>query len=373
MAVRVEEVVTHRDLRRFVDFPYKLYAGHPCWVPPLKMSEQHTLRRDKNPAFEFCEARYWLAYDGRQPVGRIACIINGRFEKIWGKRYARFGWLDFEDDPAVTDALFDAAEAWARSKAMTACHGPLGFTDLDREGMLVEGFAELATAATLYNYDYYPAHMERLGYRKDVDWVEFELRRPPAIPDKMGKIARRVAERHGLRVLPAHSPKDLLPYARDMFAVMNAAYRDLYGFVPLTERQMDAYIQENLSYVRADCVCLVVDRDDRVAAFAISMPSLAHALQRCRGRLLPFGFLHLLKARRANDTVDFCLVAARPDWQGRGVHAIVMHELGNIYLDCGFSRGETNPELETNKEVQAMWKMFDSRQHKRRRCFIKEL
>jgi len=373
MGIVINEVTARRDLRRFVLFPYRLYAGNGYWVPPLRFDEMNTLRKDKNPAFEFCEVKLWLAYKDGRIAGRIAGIIHRRYIEKWGNRYARFGWIDFVDDPEVSRALLDTLENWALAKEMTGVHGPLGFSDLDRAGMLVEGFGEVGTMATIYNYPYYPEHLERHGYRKDVDWVEFELSRPPDIPEKVHRMARVVAKRNDLRTVKLRRSKDLLPYAKELFDVLNTCYGDLYGFVPLTEKQIDAYTKQYFGFIRTDCVSVVLDGDDRVAAFAISIPSLSKALQKSRGRLFPFGFLRLMKAIRNNDVIDFCLVGVRPELQGKGVNALMMSELGRIYLENSFVRGETNPELESNTKVHAMWKLFDSRQHKRRRCYIKQL
>jgi len=369
----MREVRSSKELRTFVKFPFRLYRDCPFWVPSLLRDEYATLRRDKNPAFENCTAQYWLAYKDGMPVGRIAGIINHAYVTKWKEQRARFGWLDFVDDRDVSAALFRAVEDWARSEGMTSIHGPLGFTDLDREGMLVEGFSELSTMATNYNYPYYPAHTEALGYVKDTDWLEFEVKVPDVIPEKALRIADMTMQRRGLHVLEAKRAKDFLPYARQVFGIINQAYENLYGFVPLTEKQIDLYIKQYIPNVVPDYVKVILDKDDKVAAFVIGMPSLSRALQKSKGRLLPFGFLHILWALRHPRTLDLYLGAVRPDHQGKGADAFLITELNKSCITNGIVSAESNLELEDNTLVQAHWKHFERRQHKRRRCYVKQI
>lgn len=369
----IKKVENKRDLKRFISFPYKLYAGNKYWVPPLRFDEMNTLRRDKNPAFEFCEVKYWLAYKEGKIAGRIAGIINWRYVEKWQNRYARFGWIDFIDDEDVSKALIEAVEKWAKEKGMEAVHGPLGFTDLDYEGMLVEGFEELGTIATIYNYPYYPKHLEKYGYTKDIDWIEFEVKIPPEIIEKIDRIAAISLKKNNLRVLKVKKSKDLLPYAKDMFKVLEEAFKDLYGVVPLSEKQVDLYIKQYFGFIRPDYISIILDSSDRVAAFGITMPSLSKALQKAKGKLFPFGFLHLLKAMKNNSAIDLYLIGVRPDLQGKGVNSIIFNELHKIFIKNNVLTAETNVELETNYKVQAQWKHFTHRQHKRRRCYIKYL
>jgi GNAT superfamily N-acetyltransferase len=371
MDVEIKPVTGIRGLRQFVSFPYSLYAGNPYWVPPLRFIELQTLRWDKNPAFEFCEVKYWLAFKNGKIVGRIAGILNNRYIEIWGEKQLRFGYIDFIDDEQVSNALLKTVEIWAKEKGMRSIHGPLGFTDLDPEGMLVEGFEELGTMGTIYNFPYYPVHLKKNGYRKDVDWVEFEVKVPAGIHEKLKRLAEVVTRKNNLRVLQVKRGKELLPYAKEIFHVLNESYEGLYGVVPLTEKQIDMYINQYFRLVRHDYISIILDRENRVAAFGITIPSLAKALRKSRGRLFPFGFIYLLRALRKNDTVDMCLIAVRPDLQGKGVNALLMHEFNKIYVRYNILKAETNPELETNSKVQAQWKFFDARQHKRRRCYIK--
>jgi len=373
MPVVLKEVISARDLKRFIHFPYGLYKDNPYWVPPLIQDEINTLRKDKNPAFEHCEATYILAYRNRDIVGRIAVLINKKFVEKWKKRYARFGWIDFVDDPEVSKALFDFAENWALERGMDALHGPMGFTDLDREGMLIEGFEELGTLPMIYNHPYYPKHLERLGYLKDVDWLEFEIKAPKEIPEKVLRVQELVLKRSGLRLVDAKRPRDLRPYARGVFDVVNEAYADLYGVVELTERQIDAYIKQYFGFIQTDYTKAIVDTDGRMVAFGIAMPSLSRALQRSKGRLFPFGFIHLLHALRHPTQIDMYLVAVRPRYQGLGVNSILMNEITRAGIRNGIKSAETSGELEENRAVQDLWRYYDHRQHKRRRCFIKQL
>jgi GNAT superfamily N-acetyltransferase len=371
MDVKIKPVTGIRELKLFISFPYSLYDGNAFWVPPLRFTELQTFRRDKNPAFEFCEVKYWLAFNNGKVVGRIAGIINTRYIETWGNKALRFGYLEFIDNEKVSDALLNTVENWAKEKGMQSVHGPLGFTDLDPEGMLVEGFEELGTMGTIYNFPYYPVHLEKNGYQKDVDWVEFEVKVPAGIHERLKRLAEAAARRNHLRVLQVESSKELLPYAKEIFHVLNESYKGLYGVVPLTEKQIDMYVDQYFRLIRHDYISVILDREGRVAAFGITIPSLASALQKARGRLFPFGFFHLLRALRKNDTVEMCLIAVRPDLQGKGVNAVLMHEFNKIYVRHNIIKAETNPELETNSRVQAQWKFFDARRHKRRRCYIK--
>jgi len=373
MAIDILEVTSAKDLRSFIRFPFDLYSKNPYWVPPLIAEELLTLRRDKNPAFETCKARYWLAKRDGEVVGRIAGIINNAYIERWGHRYARFGWIDFVDDREVSGALFETFERWARSEGMTAVHGPLGFTDMDHEGMLIEGFNELGTMAAIYNHPYYPVHTESRGYCKEADWVEYEIKVPSSIPEKAERIARITADRRGVHVLDAKKPKDFLPYAHQIFDVINDTYADLFSFTPLTETQIEYYTKLYFPNIVADYVKLMIDDQDRVAGFVIAMPSLSRALQKARGRLFPFGFVHLLYALKRPKYIDLYLGAVRKDLQGKGVDALLMSELARACISNHIVSAESNLELEENKLVQALWRNFERRRHKRRRCYLKQL
>lgn len=371
--VLVREVLTKKELKKFVMFPLKLYQGNKYYIPQLIKEEMSLLSKDKNPAYEFCEVKLWLAYRNEQIVGRIAGIINHNFNEKWQKQSCRFGWIDFIDDDDVSKALLDTVETWAKTKGMHEVQGPLGFSDLDPEGMLIEGFEELSNIATIYNYPYYPIHLNKLGYNKDADWVEYEIRVPEKIPEKIDRIAKIVLKKHNLRVLPAVKIKEIKHYAIDIFELLNLAYQDLYGFVPLTKNQIDFYIKQYISLANPKLICLILDSNDQVAAFGLTFPSMSKAFQKAKGRLLPWGWLHMIDAIKHEKTVDLYLLAVRPEFQDKGVNSLLFTELLKNYIDNKFVKAESNPELETNHRVQAQWKYFEHRQHKRRRCFIKQL
>jgi GNAT superfamily N-acetyltransferase len=373
MDLQVNEITTLNELKRFIHFPFELYKGNPYWVPTLLFDELNTLRRDKNPAFDHCEARYWLAYREERIVGRVAAILNKRHFEKWGQRYLRFGWIDFIDDPKVSEALMSRVETWANETGMTAIHGPLGFSDLDREGMLVEGFTELSTLATIYNHPYYPQHMEKLGYTKDTDWMEYEFSVTPKPNESISRIADISLRRNKLKILELHHKKELLPYGKRLFGLLEDEYKHLYGTVPLTEKQVESYINQYFGFVTPDFVPIVMDQNDQMVAFGIVMPSLSRALQRSKGQLFPFGFIHLLRALKKNDRADLYLVAVRSDYQGKGVNAILMNKMHGVFNKLGIKKVESNPELETNQNVQGQWKYYEKRQHKRRRVYIKHL
>lgn len=374
MEIELKEVKSKSDLRKFVEFPLELYRDCPQFVPPFYKDELETFLPQKNPAYEFCSSRQWLAYQGKNVVGRIAGIINHRFNELWNQKAIRFGWIDFIDDENVSKSLINKVVEWGKEEKLEYIHGPLGFSDMDYEGMLIEGFEEEGTLATIYNYSYYPLHLEKLGFDKEVDWVEFEIRVPTEIPERAERIAKIVSEKLNLRVLDAKTKKELLPYANDLFEVLNAAYKNLFGFVPLTEEQIKKYIKQYLGFVLPDYVKLVVDKENKVAGFVIGLPSLSEALKKTGGKLLPFGFIKIMRSlSRKNKKIDLYVGAIRPDLQGRGADALLMVELTKSCIKNKIISAETNIELETNTLVQGHWKYFDSRQHKRRRCFRKSL
>ena len=371
--ITLHEVQSRASLRRFVAYPETLYRDHPCYVPKLVGDELATLRRDRNPAFEYCEARYWLAMRNGMPAGRIAGIISHRYIETWKRQRIRFGWLDFVDDPAVAAALLGAVEEWGRSRGLDEAHGPLGFCDLDRQGMLVEGFDELDVLNTNYNFAYYPAHLERLGYVKDVDWLEFLVTVPSAVPARVDRIASAALERSGMRVLRTRRRSDLKPYIAEVFALINEAFQHLYSVVPLTEAQMRFYTKEFFGFVDHEFVTLVLDGEGRLAAFGWSMPSLSLALQQNRGRLFPFGFIAVLRALRKNDRLDLLLTAVKPAYHHKGLGAVLMLEAWKAAAARGMKVAEAGPQLESNAKIHAQWANFESRQHRRRRCYVKAL
>ncbi|RPI02831.1 MAG: hypothetical protein EHM72_03180 [Calditrichaeota bacterium] len=373
MSLEIRQIKSHRDLHQFVKFHYHLYKGNSFWVPPLFKDEMNTLSSRKNPAFEFCQAAYWVALKQNQVVGRIAAFINHRYIQVWNSKDARFGWFDFIDDEEVSAALLTTAEEWARQQGMEHIHGPLGFTDFDAEGLLIEGFDQLSTFGAGYNYPYYARHLEQNGWAKDIDYVEFQVEMKAEIPDKVARLAAIAEKRNNLTMLRAKNAKELLPYAHQVFELINDAYRDLYGFVPLSEKQIDLYIKQYFGFIRPDYVPVVLDGDGRVAAFGITMPSLSRAMQRNNGHLFPFGFWHVLKAMKNNPYADLYLTAVRRDLQNKGVNAMLIYEINKVFLKNKIQWVETNRELENNTKVQAQWRYYNARQHKRRRIYKKRL
>jgi len=367
----IREVKKLKGLRAFINFPFSLYKDSPHWVPALRSDDLATFRSDKNPAFEFCRAKFWLAYRDGKIVGRVAGIINERHIEKWKQRYARFGWIDFIDDPEVSCALLATVEDWARANGLEALHGPLGFTDLDREGMLVEGFNELGTLATFYNYPYYMVHMQDAGYIKDTDWVEYEIQIPEKPDEKISRLAEILIRRYNLRLPTFKKKKEMLRYADAVFALLDDAYSHLYGVTPLTHKQVDVYIRQYFDFISPDFAPIVVDENDNLIAFGIALPSLSDALRKAKGRIFPFGFIHLLRALKKNDKGDLYLVAVKHAYQGKGINALLFQYMIEVFNRFGIRTVESNPELENNLNVQMQWKYFEHRQHKRRRVFIK--
>lgn len=374
MPVEIRRVESAGDLKAFVLFPETIYRGNPYWVPAPVFDEIRTLRKDVNPAFDFCEAEYWTAWKDGRMVGRIAGIIHNRYIEKWGNKYARFGWIDFIEDFEVAKALMDTVEAWARAQGMAGIQGPMGFTDLDREGMLVEGFTERGTMATMYNHPYYPEYMERLGYAKDVDWIEFLVKTPEAIPEKVQRVTEILSKRSGVRVYEWTDRKELVrKYGEQLFEVMDEAYAGLYGTTPLSERQTRMYIKQYLGFVDPRFTKVLVDKDERLVAFAITAPNVSDALNKSRGRMLPFGWLRLLLAMRKPKVFDMMLIAVRNEYKASGIVALLMNTINKAAIDNKVEYAETNPELETNLAVQSLWKEYPKRQHKRRRAYFKAL
>lgn len=373
MNISLKEITTKRELRSFIRFPHSLPRDNDAWVPALDMDEINTLHWDINPAFEHCQARYYLAYSNGKAVGRVAAIYNPLHYETWGQKYMRFGWIDFIEDPEVSKALMGKVESWALELGCTAVHGPLGFTDLDREGMLVDGFDELGTLATRHDQPFYHKHLEDMGYEKDADWLEHEVDVTGPLDERISRVAAIARKRYKLRVPEIKNKKDLLPYAPELFEIINDAYSHLYGVVHLTDPQVEAYVKQYFGFVIPDLVPIVLDENGRMVGFTIAMPSLSRALQKGKGRLFPFGFIHLLLAMKRFDRVDMYLGAVRPEYQGRGINAIMMEAFYLAIQKRGVKKIHANPMMETNFKVLEQWKFFNDRQHKRRRVYIKHL
>lgn len=377
MAIEIRAVDHSKrsQIRKFVKFGIDFYKDNPYYVPPLVMDDTNTLSPKKNPAFDFCEAQAFMAYRDGKPVGRIAGIINHKVNGRTGHKDLRFGFVDFIDDPEVSQALFDAVSRWGRDKGMTSIVGPLGFTDMDQEGMLTFGYDEVGTMATIYNYPYYPQHMERMGFEKDADWMEYYLTVPDAVPEKHRRIAEIVKERNGLKVKKYSSRKKIREeYGVALFELINEAYDKLYGYSPLSPKQIQYYINMYLSILNLELVTVVTDADDKIVAIGISIQSFSKALQKCRGRIFPFGWVHLLPVLLGkSDAVDLLLIAVKPEYQSKGVNALLFADLIPYYIKNGYRHAESNPELESNAKVQNQWGSFEARQHRRRRAFRKPL
>lgn len=373
MSYRIKEVNSNKLLKDFISFPYSLYKGNKYFISPLRLDEKKTLDKKNNPAFDFCEAKYWICYKNDKMAGRIAGIINHMYIEKWDLKEIRFGWIDFIDDEKVSSMLLNAVENWGIEKGMHWVHGPLGFTDMDSEGLLIEGFEEESTLGNIYNYPYYPVHLEKLNYQKDVDWIEYSAKIPQVIPEKIERIAKISAERNKLKILDLKTAKEVTKYAHDVFYLINETYRDLYGFVELTDRQIDSYVKQYFSFVRPEYVPLIVDENGKLAGFGITMPSLNRALKKINGRLFPFGFLRLIQEMKKSKSLDLYLTGVRTDMQNKGVNAMLIDHIYRICIKNGIKTVETNRELETNFKVQSQWKMFETRQHKRRRCYKKSL
>ena len=375
MSIIIKEVTDKATLKKFVVFNINLYKGNPYHVPALIEDELMTLDKDKNPAFEFCEAVYYLAYKDNKIVGRIAGIINHKANEIWKQKYVRFSFIDFIDDKEVSEALLNTVEKWALSKGMNGVHGPLAFTDLDHEGLLVWGFDKLGTMATSYSFPYYHDHLLSLGYEKDQDWHEFHIQIPNSIPEKHKRISEIVLKRTGLKIMKFKKTKEIWPYAKKIFQLWNEAFKPLYGYSPLTDKQIEYYVKMYIPMLRLDLVTLVVkEEDDSVVGLALSLPSLSKALQKAKGSLFPLGWFHLLKALYSkNDVVDLYLMGVHPEYQNKGVNALLFYDLIPEFNKKGFLYAESNPELEINKKMHSQWSDFDAEHVRTRRAFIKHL
>ena len=379
--IEIRKVETKKELARFIDVHYDLYKGNKYDAPNLFLDEMNTLSKDRNAAFEFCEADYFIAYKDGNAVGRVAAIINNRANERWERKDVRFGWIDFIDDIEVSKALLKTVEDWGRERGMTQIVGPLGFTDMDPEGMLTYGFDQLGTMTTPYNYPYYPEHIEKLGgWEKDNDYVECKLPIPAEVPDRYAKISKMIQSRYGLRIKKIKNRKEVYEggYGQKIFEVINTCYKDLYGYSELTQRQIDQYVDTYLSFVDYNIVTLIEDStcDNKLVGIGITIPSLTRALQKCRrGRLFPFGWWHILMALKFHKTkvVDCLLVGILPEYRKKGANALLFADLIPRYVKYGWEWGETQVEMETNHAVQSQWSELDVTVHKRRRCYKKTL
>lgn len=380
-AIEIKKVESRRDLCKFIDFHNELYKGNPYHVPNLYFDEMNTFRKDKNAAFDFCEAEYFMAYRDGKVVGRVAAIINHSANKKWERESVRFGWIDFVDDIEVSKALLKAVEDYGKSKGMKEIVGPLGFTDMDPEGMLLYGYDQLGTQATAYNYPYYPEHMDRMGgWEKDNDYVEYKLYVPEEMPEKYATIAKMIQKRYNLQVkkLKRNEIYGENGYGKKIFDVVNETFKDLYGYSKLTDRQIEQYVKMYLPMADLDLITIIEDwntPDHKVVGVGISIPSLARALQKCGGKLFPFGWWHILRALKFHKTevVDLLLVGVLLEYRQKGANALLFYDLIPHYQRLGFKWGETHVEMETNMKVQGQWQYLNREIHKRRRCYKKDI
>ena len=382
-SVEIKKVSSKHDLKTFIEFHYELYKGNQYDAPNLYSDELHTLSKETNAAFEFCEAEYYLAYKDGRLVGRVAAIINHRYNEQWQRKAVRFGWIDLVNDVDVMRALLGAVENYGREKGMTEIIGPLGFTDMDPEGMLIKGFDQLGTMATIYNYEYYPQLMEQMeGYEKDNDYVEYKAFVPKGdMPEKFSKVAQMVEKRYNLHCPRLKRSQVFGPdgYGRKVLDVVNKTFGNLYGYSQMTDRQIDTYVREYFKFFSMDMLCVIEDwntPDHKVVGVGISIPSLTRALQKCRkGRLWPFGWWHLFRALylKKTDIVDCLLVGVLEEYRPKGANALLFYHLIPVYQKYGFKWGETHVHMESNTAVQAQWQYLENEQHKRRRCYKKAL
>ena len=374
MYIEIKEVLTKKDLWKWVRFPNKLYKNTEAFVPFLESDEFKTFSKDKNPAYDFCETKLFLAYKGKKIVGRIAGLINHAYNEKWNKNAIRFTRFDFIDDFEVSKSLFDAVVSWGREKSHSEIMGPIGFTDIDHQGMLVEGFDKLNMSITFYNFPYYIEHMEKLGLSKDIDWIEYKITIPNELDPRIGKMCERLAVRGDYSVVKYTDRKLLYKDAFEAFALIDEAYSDLYGTVPLTKEVIKDAIDAYIPLVNLKYLCAVKDSSGKIVSFAIMVPSIAKALKKSNGKLFPFGIIRLLKALKCkNDTLEMFLVAVEPSLKAHGIPALVINELLMVCVENNVKYCETGPMLETNTAIHSMWRHFEKEQHKRRRCYIKSL
>ena len=367
--VSILEVKTPNELKQFVKFPMDLYKNNPYYVPSFIKDELNVWNSQENPALQYSEAKQFLAFKNSKIVGRIAVIINHKEEKELGIRKVRFGWIDFIDDKEVSKALIDTAINYAKAHQIDNIEGPMGFTNLDKAGMLTFGFEKIATMIGIYNHEYYPQHIENLGLVKEKEWVEFEMNFPKILPPKVEKFSKLIAEKYNLRVLDFQSKEDILPYVKPMFKLLDETYKHLSTYTPISEEQIKTYKEKFFPMIAKNYVICVVDEHDELVSFAVTMPSYSKALQKAKGKLFPFGWWHFMQAQKKNDRANFYLIGIHPEYQRRGVTAIIFKEIFVRFNNMGIDFAETNPELEENKSVQVLWQDYNPVNHKRRRTY----
>lgn len=374
MTITIKEVTTKRELKAFAHFPNRLYKGNPYYVPQIESKDRDALTPSKNHAFEVCEGKCWLAYDEKgEVVGRVAGIINHEYNKKTAEKICRFGWIDFIDDREVSKALMETVERYAKEKGMDVMNGPMGFLEFDVAGVLVEGFDQLPTAYGKYNAPYYEAQIQALGYEKDADYVEYRILVPEVIPERYARMSQLVSIKNGLHEAPVHNRSELMPYLDGLFDCLNNAYSHLHGFSKLTKGQREDLKKQFLGNINVDYLSLILDSDDRLVAFGVGLPSLAKAMQKANGSLLPFGWIHMMKALRQNDTIDLLLIAIDEKYKNKGVNAMIFHKFAQGITKNGIKYIESTRELEDNTSVQNLWHYLEHTLTKRARTYKKHI
>jgi len=352
-------------------FPFELYKSDKNWVPPLIFDEWNTFNRRKNPSFEHCDAAFFIVYKEQKVVGRIVSIINHKANERWNDNRTRFGWIAFIDDPEVSKALLNAAEEWGNARGMTGIHGPLGFSDLDPEGMLVEGFENEPAITSAYNHSYFPVHMENHGFSKSVDWVQFKIKASNPVPEKVARINKLISKKYNLKTYIPKTKKDALLLLPKFFHTLNAAFKGLYGFTELTDKQIKYYTDAYFGFARPELLCFILDEKDEVAGFGIIFPSLSAAFKKANGRLFPFGFIHILKALKKYDKIDLYFNGVHPDWQNKGIHSLYYTTMNEVAIEREIHTAITTGQLETNTNAVGIWDNYESEPYLRTRCYIK--
>lgn len=372
--IEVREVTSKKERRIFASFHADMYKDVPQAIPDLVSDEYNNFNPGKNPAFEYCRVKQFLAYREGKCIGRIAAIINDAANLKWETKRIRFSRVDFIDDPKVSEVLFKAVEDWGREEGLTQLHGPIGFCDMDQEGMLVEGFDTAGMFITIYNHPYYINHLEKLGFAKDIDWVEYLVEMPQESNERLCQLSKLVLKKYKLKLIEPKSRKEIKPYLPKIFKLLNIAYKDLYGTVELSQAQIMKYYHQFILLINVEYVKLVVDEEGELVGFGLAMASMNHAVKKSNGRLFPFGWFRVLRAPYvAAEILDLYLVGVLPRMQNKGLTAILMNSMTESARINKVKYAETGPELETNNQVQALWKHYDTKQHKRRRCWIKSI
>ena len=376
MAVEIRQIETKRELRQFIQFANDLYADCPYYCPPLFFDEMNCFDAEKNPALEVCDYQLWMAYREGKPVGRIAGIINRRANEKWGFKHVRFGWFDFIDDKEVSKALLDTVVAWGKERGMDALNGPVGFTDFDHEGLLLEGYEYPAVMASLYNYPYYVNHIDAYGLVKEADWIELQVFPPKEVPERIERLAEMVKQRYHVKIVKVKNSRELVKrFGIEYMDVIDAAYQKLYNFQPMTDKQKNYYKDMYFQFLNFDFVTLVVNENEELVGVGLGMPDIAPALRKSGGKLFPFGWYHLIKALKAKkmERFSFLLIAVRPDYQDKGINALFLQDQIPLINQYGIHTLETTSMLETNTKVLSFFMQFDHKQHKRHRAYIKPL